>query len=222
MHFSFDASYLTNDLKQLETARIEGQLNITIFAFEFLLALVAALAGNLLLTLVYFVASILPVALQRLFQKKITATSKAWQESNSTYTTKVNELLKNLLVIKLYDVRKLFSAKMSDPIGNLEEALKKMKAYIGYTNEVFIGTTLTTSIIISFSLGVYLTMQHQITLGTFLMISQLSNNFTSPLMSLVSNLNTLKTTNTIYQKYLTAKKTKTCPGSPFGDRFYFT
>lgn len=65
-----DASYLTNDLKQLETARIEGQLNITIFAFEFLLALVAALAGNLLLTLVYFVASILPVALQRLFQKR--------------------------------------------------------------------------------------------------------------------------------------------------------
>ena len=203
-----DASYLTNDLKQLETARIEGQLNITIFAFEFLLALVAALAGNLLLTLVYFVASILPVALQRLFQKKITATSKAWQESNSTYTTEVNELLKNLLVIKLYDVRKLFSAKMSDPIGNLEEALKKMKAYIGYTNEVFIGTTLTTSIIVAFSLGVYLTMQHQITLGTFLMISQLSNNFTSPLMSLVSNLNTLKTTDTIYQKYLTAKKTK--------------
>ena len=70
-----DASYLTNDLKQLETARIEGQLTITILAFEFLTALIAALAGNLLLTLVYFLTSIFSVALQRLFQKRITATS---------------------------------------------------------------------------------------------------------------------------------------------------
>ena len=96
-----DASYLTNDLKQLETARIEGQLNITIFAFEFLLALVAALAGNLLLTLVLLRSFYFTGSITTALSKRITATSKAWQESNSTYTTKVNELLKNLLVIKL-------------------------------------------------------------------------------------------------------------------------
>ena len=214
-----DASYLTNDLKQLETARIEGQLTITILAFEFLTALIAALAGNLLLTLVYFLTSIFSVALQRLFQKRITATSNAWQKSNSTYTAKVNELLKNLSVIKLYDVRKLFSVKMSDPIGNLEEALKKMKACVGYINEVVVGTALFTTIVIPFLLGVYLTMQHQITLGTFLMITQLSNSFTNPLMSIVSNLNTLKTTDTIYQKYLTAKKTKRALDLPSATNF---
>lgn len=214
-----DVSYLTNDLKQLETARIEGQLNITIYALEFLTALIAALVGNFLLTLVYFLTSLLPVALQRLFQKKIKANSVAWQESNSTYTAKIDELLKNITVVKLYDVRKLFSTKMEKPIVGLEEALRKMKAYIGYTNEIVVGTALITTIIIPFLLGVYLTMQHQITLGVFLMITQLSNSFTNPLMSILSTLNTLKTTDPIYQKYLTAKDTLQTPDLPTAPNF---
>lgn len=182
-------------------------------------ALIVALVGNFLLTLVYFLTSLLPVALQRLFQKKIKANSVAWQKSNSTYTAKIDELLKNITVVKLYDVRKLFSTKMEKPIVGLEEALRKMKAYIGYTNEIVVGTALITTIIIPFLLGVYLTMQHQITLRVFLMITQLSNSFTNPLMSILSTLNTLKTTDPIYQKYLTAKDTLQTPDLPTAPSF---
>ncbi len=203
-----DISYLTNDLKQLETARIEGQLNIVFYSFQFLTSFIAGLVANLLLTFVYALTSLVPAAVQRLFSKKVETSSVAWQKSNSAYTAKIEELLKNLSLIKLYDIRKLFSTKMEKPILNLEEALRKMKLNIGYTTEALVGTSFITMIVVPFLLGIYLIMSGHITVGVFLMIAQLSNNFTSPLLSILKTFNTLKTTNTIYQKYLTAKKTK--------------
>lgn len=95
---------------------------------------------------------------------------------------------------------------MEKPILNLEEALRKMKLNIGYTTEALVGTSFITMIVVPFLLGIYLIMSGHITVGVFLMIAQLSNNFTSPLLSILETFNTLKTTNTIYQKYLTAKK----------------
>ena len=62
-----DISYLTNDLKQLETARIEGQLNIVFYSFQFLTSFIAGLVANLLLTFVYALTSLVPAAVQRLF-----------------------------------------------------------------------------------------------------------------------------------------------------------
>lgn len=203
-----DLSYLTNDLKQLETARIEGQLNIILYSLKFLTSFIAGLVANLLLTLVYALTSLIPAAVQRLFQKKIETSSVAWQQTNSVYTSKVEELLKNISLIKLYDIRNLFSTKMEKPIENLEEALRKMKLSIGYTTEALVGTAFITTIVIPFLLGVYLVMQNHLTIGVFLMITQLSNNFTNPLISILETLNSLKTTDTIYKKYLIAKDTK--------------
>ena len=203
-----DMSYLTNDLKQLETARIEGQLNIVLYALQFLTSFFAGLVANLILTIVYALTSLIPAAVQRLFQKKIETSSVTWQTSNSAYTAKVEELFKNLSLIQLYDVRKLFSTKMQKPILNLEEALRKMNLNIGYTTEALIGTSLITTIVIPFLLGIYLVMSGHTTVGALLMIAQLSNNFTGPLIAILDTLNTLKTTDSIYQKYLTAKNAK--------------
>lgn len=203
-----DMSYLTNDLKQLETARIEGQLNIVLYALQFLTSFFAGLVANLILTIVYALTSLIPAAVQRLFQKKIEISSVTWQTSNSAYTAKVEELFKNLSLIQLYDVRKLFSTKMQKPILNLEEALRKMNLNIGYTTEALIGTSLITTIVIPFLLGIYLVMSGHTTVGALLMIAQLSNNFTGPLIAILDTLNTLKTTDSIYQKYLTAKNAK--------------
>ena len=62
----------------------------------------------------------------------------------------------------------------------METALARMKQTEMVTTEVITSFAYVCSMIIPFSLGIYFVTKGQITLGTFMMISQLANNFINP------------------------------------------
>lgn len=99
-----DRSFLVNDLKQLETARIDTQLSIVYQFFTFINAIIAGLTTSFSLSLVFIITSLVPLAIQPLFNKTITNRSKQWQEENTNYTEKVNELIDSYPVSTLYNV----------------------------------------------------------------------------------------------------------------------
>ncbi|RHW50320.1 hypothetical protein DS834_06635 [Lactobacillus bombicola] len=71
-----DRSFLVNDLKQLETARIDTQLSIVYQLFTFINAIIAGLTTSFSLSFVFIITSLVPLAIQPLFNKTITNRSK--------------------------------------------------------------------------------------------------------------------------------------------------
>lgn len=195
-----DRSFLVNDLKQLETARIDTQLSIVYQFFTFINAIIAGLTTSFSLSLVFIITSLVPLAIQPLFNKTITNRSKQWQEENTNYTEKVNELIDSYPVSTLYNAQGSIIKRFKLTAKVMENALKRMNQSSNYANELMTTVAYLVSMIIPYAFGVYLSMRNIITIGTLMMISQLSNNFVNPLLFINQYINQIKTTKEIWKK----------------------
>ncbi len=81
-----ELSFMTNDLKLLETKGIENEINILGLIFEFVIAFVVALTLDWLVTLAFILAGVVPALLSAKLGGRIEAASTAWSKSNSAYT----------------------------------------------------------------------------------------------------------------------------------------
>lgn len=70
-----DTSFFTNDVKQIETSKILSELDAITNVLQFAAAIIAALFGSIVLTIVYLVVSAIPGLVQRIFTKKIESKS---------------------------------------------------------------------------------------------------------------------------------------------------
>ena len=73
-----------------------------------------------------------------------------------------------------------------------ESALMKLNFWQGFTNETITIMAYAAITIAPIALGVYLVSIKNITLGTLIMIRQLSNNFVNPVITISAYFNDLK------------------------------
>ncbi|GHN20035.1 multidrug ABC transporter ATP-binding and permease protein [Lactobacillus delbrueckii] len=197
----FDLSFMTNDLKQVESHRVEAELDIIFNGLQFIAAFAAAMLSSWALSLIFLVASLAPGLLQNVFGPKIEAASSAWEGENSKYTEAMTDTINFSAFARLYDAEDSIYSRMLHYSQRMETALAKMKKAEMVTTEVITSFAYVCSMIIPFSLGIYFVTQGQITLGTFMMISQLANNFINPIVGIFSSVNDIKTSNPIWEKF---------------------
>ena len=80
-------SFMTNDLKQIETNRVTAQLDIIYQSLTFVGSLAFALYNSWEMTLVFIVATLAPAGVQMITSKIITKKSKIWTQKNAVYTS---------------------------------------------------------------------------------------------------------------------------------------
>lgn len=197
---NLDSSFMTNDLKQLETNRINSELQIIFSSIQFLSAIISAVITSPILALVFLITSFLPGFIQKLFGSRIENSSLKWQKSNSKYTSIVNESITGNDTIRLYDSESNFINRLISSAKVMEQALMKTNKTKEIAGETITAFAYIFSMIMPFSLGIYLVTQGNITLGSFMMIAQLANNFINPIINIFGQINDIKTTTAISEK----------------------
>lgn len=197
-----DVSFMTNDLKQLETNRIEAQLDIIMNAIQFISAFVSALLGSWILSLVFLFAAFAPALLQNIFGPMIEKSSDVWEKENRKYTNTVDDSLTIAPMSQLYDVEPSLMHRLYKAAKNMELALRKTNSVKQIANELTMTLAFICSMLLPFAIGVYLVVNGQITLGTIMMIAQLANNFINPIVGIFGDINNVKSTNPIWNKFL--------------------
>lgn len=195
-----DTSFMTNDLKQLETYKIEAELQIIFNCIQFLAAIISAFTTSWVLSLIFLIASFIPALIQNIFGPKIEIQASKWEKSNSNYTEKVSETIKINSLANLYNIQSNIIKRLTNSAIKMETALKNSNIVKQTTNEITTTSAYIFSMIIPFSIGIYLVTQGKLTLGMFIMISQLANNFINPVVNIFAYISDIKTTNPILKK----------------------
>ncbi|MDF7639637.1 ABC transporter ATP-binding protein [Lactobacillus sp. ESL0791] len=192
--------FLTNDFKLLETNRFGAEINIIMYACTLVLSMGYALYINWLLTLLFFIGSVIPMAASSFFQKPIQNASTKWTDANDTYVNQTKNFLAGTDSVKLYDREQQAVAKNGGFVKRLERALAKMNLLSDDSQAVVMVVAEVGTFLVPFVVGVYLIAQKQTTIGALFSIVQLSNSFVNPILAILDERNHLSTTKGIVAK----------------------
>lgn len=184
-----DTSFFTNDLKQIEERYIAAELEIVTSAIQFLSAVIAALFGSIPLTIIFLLVSFIPGISQKFFGKIIEKKAENWEKKNSIYTERIKETEKTTQVFKLYDQENILWKRIKKVSNDLETSLQRLNFVRGTSNDTVSDLAYLFITVLPIAVGVYLVSVGNITFGTLIMVSQLSNNFINPLVNITMYLN---------------------------------
>lgn len=193
-------SFLTTDFKLLETNRFDAQIQIVMQGFSLILALGYALLVNWLITLMFLVASMIPMLVSNFFQKPVQNAAENWTKANGKYVNQTKNFLSGVDTLRLYGRQESAVTKNTQTVSNLEQALRKMNLLDLNTNTLinFLAALLT--FVVPFSMGIYLVIQGQTTLGGLFAIVQLANSFINPILNILADRNKISTTKKVVEK----------------------
>lgn len=196
-----DSSFMTNDLKQVETQRVDSELTIIFNSIQFVAAIVSAIIGSWLLALIFLIASFTPALFQIIFGPMIENKSEKWELANSHYTDTVNETTAGISIVDLYDAEASIIDRLINTAKRMELALMRTNRTKGIATEITTTGAYICGMIIPFAFGIYFVVRGNITLGTFMMIAQLANNFINPIIDIFAAINDVKTTTPIWKRF---------------------
>ena len=199
-HNEIDSSFMTNDLKQIETNSIEAELSIISDLIQFLAAVISAFVSSWIIALVFLIASFTPAVIQSVFGPKIEKNSEKWEKSNSNYTNTVIETHSGAEMANIYDVQFSMVNRLIKAAKLMETALFKTNWTKGMSNEMTMIVAYIFSMFLPFAIGISFIVSGRLTLGTFMMIAQLANNFINPVVGIFGSVNDIKTAKPILQK----------------------
>jgi len=203
---SAELSFMTNDLKQLETKGLEAEITIVQLIFTAIFALITALYYDVWVTIAFSIGAFAPILLSMAFQKKIEASSGKWSKSNATYTNRLKDYFNGIETVRTYQVEDRVISKATKEAEKMEESLKDMNQTVEMLNQYVSTIAMLFSVIMPFGVGVYRIIQHGLTLGAFVAIVQLSNSITNPLLQIMQLVNGYATTSGIRKRYSSAKE----------------
>lgn len=201
-----DTSFFTNDLKAIEANKIEAELQIITNGIQFVTAVISAAIGSVSLTIIFMIASFLPGLLQKVLGHNIEERSKKWDKNNSKYTETVKEVEIFSSSARLYNIEKNLWDRFKRVANQMETSLMKLNFWQGFTNETISIVAYAAITIVPIAFGVYLVSIKNITLGTLIMISQLSNNFVNPVITISAYFNDLKVAKPMWDKFQNLEK----------------
>lgn len=201
-----DLSFMTNDLKQLETKGIEAELAIAQLSFTAVFALIAALYYDVWVTVAFVLGAFAPTLISMVFQVKIKDFSEKWSQSNSKYTNRLKDYLNGIETVRTYQVENRIVDKATEEAENMEESLQDMNQAVETLNQYVFTTAMVFSLIIPFGVGIYRIIQFGLSIGSFIAVVQLSNNITNPFLQIMQLINGYTTTSNIRERYFEAKE----------------
>lgn len=195
-----DSSFMTNDLKQIETNCVEAELSIIFNFIQFIAAVISAFVSSWMIALIFLISSFIPAVVQSIFGPRIEHNSEKWEKLNSKYTDTVIETHSGIKSVNIYDAQSSIIDRLIAAAKTMEKALFQTNWIKGTSNELTMSVAYIFSMILPFAIGIYFIINGKLTLGTFMMISQLANNFINPVVGIFGGINDIKTTKPILQK----------------------
>lgn len=193
-------SFMTNDLKQIETNRVTAQLDIIYQSLTFVGSLAFALYNSWEMTLVFIVATLAPAGVQMITSKIITKKSKIWTQKNAVYTQYVSDSLNGAQSARLYNVRTNIVKRAVAAAGDMETALRNMTLTQAWALELIYSAAELFCFIIPCTIGGIMMMQGRLAVGTLVMMVDLAINFISPVVTLFNEFNQVKSTVPMWQR----------------------
>ncbi|TSO26829.1 ABC transporter ATP-binding protein [Lactobacillus sp. LL6] len=197
-------SLMTNDLKQIETNRVNAQLDMILQALTFIGAISFAFYSSWQMTIVFIVAMIAPALVQLVTSPIITRKSDIWAEKNAVYTQNVSDSLNGAQSAKLYNVRSNIVTRAAKAAQNMENALRNMSLTQAWALELIYSAAELFCFIIPCTIGGILMMQGKLEVGTLVMMVDLAMNFITPVVTLFNEFNQVKSTVPMWKKTLKA------------------
>ncbi|WEV38318.1 ABC transporter ATP-binding protein [Lactobacillus sp. ESL0680] len=192
--------FLTSDFKLLETNRFGAEINIAMSACMLILSLGYAFYINWLLTILFFIGSVIPMVVVSFFQKPLQKASDHWTSANEEYVNQTKNFLAGADSLRLYRQQQNGVAKNKQVVNKLEKSLAQMnllndnsQALVNFVAEI--GTFLLPILV-----GIYLIIRGQTTLGALFAVVQLSNSFVNPILTIMQERNHFSTTKNIVAK----------------------
>lgn len=199
---SKDLSFMTNDLKQLETKGFEAEYTIINFILTFFFAISGAFSYDSLTTVAFIVGTLMAVLISLTFQNSIRETSRKWSLSNARYTNRLKDYFKGIETVRTYQVEGLVTDKAIDDAQNMESSLRSMSFTVERTNQIIYISVMVFGLLMPFGVGIFRVIQHGLALASFIAIVQLSNSLRSPALQITQLINGYATTRNIREKYL--------------------
>ena len=197
-------SLMTNDLKQIETNRINAQLDMILQGLTFIGAISYAFYSSWQLTIVFVLAMLAPALVQLITSPIITRKSKVWAQKNAIYTQHVSDSLNGAQSAKIYNVSSNIVVRAAQAAQNMENALRNMNLTQAWSLELIYSAAELFCFIIPCTIGGILMMQGQMQVGTLVMLVDLAMNFITPVVTLFNEFNQVKSTVPMWQKTLEA------------------
>lgn len=193
-------SLMTNDLKQIETGRITAQLDMILQALSFAGAITFAFYSSWQMTTVFVIATIAPALVQMITSSIISRKAAVWARSNANYTQNVSDSLNGAQSAKLYNVRGNIINRALISAQKMENALRNMNLTQAWALELIYSAAELFCFIIPCTIGGILMMQHQLAVGTLVMMVDLAMNFITPIVTIFNEFNQVKSTTPMWLK----------------------
>lgn len=197
-------SLMTNDLKQIETNRVNAQLDMILQALSFIGAISFAFYSSWQMTVVFVVAMIAPALVQIITSPIITKKSEIWASKNAIYTQNVSDSLNGAQSAKLYNVSTNVVTRAIKAATDMENALRNMSLTQAWALELIYSAAELFCFIVPCTIGGVLMMQGQLKVGTLVMMVDLAMNFITPVVTLFNEFNQVKSTVPMWQKTIKA------------------
>lgn len=201
-NYAKQLSFMTNDLKQLETKGIEAEMTMLSLFFSFFFALMTAFFYHFWIALVFFIGSLLPLLVSLLARSSVSQASQQWITTNANYTNRLKDYFIGLETIRTYQVETQIIDKANTAALTMETSLQKMNQRVEMVNQLIYMGVMVFSLLLPFGFGVVSIIQYGVPLATFIAIVQLSNSLRSPSLQIMQHVNAYATVKGIKQRYL--------------------
>lgn len=193
-------SLMTNDLKQIETNRVEAQIDMIYQAIVFVGSISFAFYNSWQMTLVFLAASIAPAIVQIFTSKLIAKKAAVWTVKNADYTQAVSDSLNGAQSADLYNAQPMVITRAIQAASRMEEALRSMKFTQSWALELIYSVAEMFCFVLPCTVGGIMMMRGQMAVGTLVMMVDLAMNFITPVVTIFQEFNQVKSTDPMWTK----------------------
>lgn len=192
-------SHFTSDMDSIQTNYVDGLMHIISNAILMAVGLVAMLSLNIIMAISIIIVSMLPLFGSVLLSKKVALTEKSVSNQNKRYIETIQDYLCGFGIIKSFGAEKNVLKMIDTEVSNLEKTRKDNRNFKDISS-VISQTLSNISIVLTFIIGVLMSINGYVTVGTVIAFIQLLNYVLGPIDSLSKNITHYIAGKTIIEK----------------------
>lgn len=195
-----ELSSFTTDIDLVEQNYVREKLNIFFYSSQFILALIALISINWVLTLSVALVSLLPAFVPSIFQGKLQNYQDEYSQNAEQYTRFTGECLQAKREILSYNQFDSAFKKHND-IDNILEKSRRKTRFTNAAVGLICANLGFLSFLTALGVGSYFVIKGKMTFGYMIAAVQLINSVMNPLNYLTNSLSSYKSAKNIVEKF---------------------
>ncbi|MFT8774881.1 MAG: ABC transporter ATP-binding protein [Lacticaseibacillus paracasei] len=208
-----DLSFMTNDLKMIETNGVTSELTVVGQLITFVGAMIGAFAFDWLTALIFFLGNLVPLVASKVAQGRLRTAASNWSEANGNWTSGLKNYLSGRDTISVYQAEGVVKGRIHQLADQLENSLRLLNILTSSMDSLGMLLALCFGVLLPFGVGIYRVISGASTLALFMGIVQLSNDMRNPLVVMIGAVNKWQTAQPLIAKVNAANHAPTVESS---------